>query len=229
MRVQKGFTLVEMSIVLVIIGLIVGGILAGRDMIRNSVLKSIITETTSYKAAMNSFFNKYQYLPGDWPQATTRWPFASVWPGYYTGDGNGDGVISQPCGNCSEGLWAWQQLMSEGLISGRYSGRQQSGNARLGRNIPDAPMKGTGYTIENWLRGKSAIVVSSTNGAAFNGSGRVNAAEVWGIDVKVDDGNAASGKVEARRGNGFSTGCIAGGEYDLDSDVISCRIWFFLD
>lgn len=62
---NKGFTLIELSIVLVIIGLIVGGILIGRDMIRAAEIRSLISEKNQYIVATNNFRNKYNAMPGD--------------------------------------------------------------------------------------------------------------------------------------------------------------------
>src|ERR1019366_6843373 len=66
-----GFTLIEMSIVLVIIGLIVGSVLVGRDLIRAAELRSVISEVEKYKTAVMTFKGKYDCLPGDCANATT--------------------------------------------------------------------------------------------------------------------------------------------------------------
>src|SRR5262249_34097963 len=68
---REGFTLIELSIVLVIIGLIVGGILVGRDMIRQAGLRSVLTDIEQFKTAITAFEVKYDCLPGDCPNATT--------------------------------------------------------------------------------------------------------------------------------------------------------------
>ena len=78
---NSGFTLVELSIVLVIIGLLVGGILAGADLIRIARLNSIREEVEKFKMATNVFYGKYNCLPGDCYNITT----------YLSGVTNGNG------------------------------------------------------------------------------------------------------------------------------------------
>jgi prepilin-type N-terminal cleavage/methylation domain-containing protein len=74
---HSAFTLVELSIVLVIIGLIIGGVLAGRDLIRAAELRSLVSEVERYNSAVNAFKLKYNCLPGDCATATNFWP---TWP-----------------------------------------------------------------------------------------------------------------------------------------------------
>ena len=62
-----GFTLVELSIVLVIIGLIIGGVLVGRDLITAATVRAQIAQIEKYQTAVNTFRGKYGYLPGDIP------------------------------------------------------------------------------------------------------------------------------------------------------------------
>ncbi len=69
--VTRGFTLIELSIVLVIIGLLVGGILVGRDLIKSSEIRAQIKQFEEFKTAANAFKTKYGYLPGDIPPTET--------------------------------------------------------------------------------------------------------------------------------------------------------------
>src|SRR5580692_12405602 len=66
-RRETAFTLIEMSIVLVIIGLIVGGVLVGQDLIRAAGVRAQISQIEKYNTAVNTFYGKYGYLPGDIP------------------------------------------------------------------------------------------------------------------------------------------------------------------
>jgi prepilin-type N-terminal cleavage/methylation domain-containing protein len=81
-----GFTLIEMSIVLIIIGLIVGGVLAGKNMIAAANMRSQITELQKYKTAVKLFDEMYKGIPGDINNAQTLF-------GAATANGNGNGFL----------------------------------------------------------------------------------------------------------------------------------------
>jgi len=66
---QQGFTLIELSIVLVIIGLIVGGILVGQDLIKGAEIRATVAQVEKYNSAVNTFRTKFNAMPGDIPQA----------------------------------------------------------------------------------------------------------------------------------------------------------------
>ncbi len=90
MNLAAGFTLIELSIVLVIIGLIVGGVLVGQDLIRAAYVRAQITQIEKLNAAVNTFYGKYQALPGDMSAGVaTQFGFAARTGGPCNGDGNG--------------------------------------------------------------------------------------------------------------------------------------------
>ena len=70
---QAGFTLVEIAIVLVIIGLLLGGILKGQEMITQAKIKNVVNDFNGITAAVNSYQDRYRQLPGDDLNAATRW------------------------------------------------------------------------------------------------------------------------------------------------------------
>ena len=82
---QTGFTLVEIAIVLVIIGLLLGGILKGQEMITQAKIKNVVNDFNGITAAVNSYQDRYRALPGDDTTANPRWGTAV--------NGNGNGVI----------------------------------------------------------------------------------------------------------------------------------------
>lgn len=85
-KAQKGFTLIEMSIVLVIIGLIIGGILKGQEIIDASRQKNFISQVDAMRSAVNTFADKYNGIPGDYDRAIAR-------INARTANGTGDGIV----------------------------------------------------------------------------------------------------------------------------------------
>src|SRR3954469_15654947 len=81
---QRGFTLIEMSIVLVIIGLIIGGILKGEELIESARQKNVISQIDALKAGTTTFVDRFKSLPGDYSGAT-----ANLNTGVVAGDDNG--------------------------------------------------------------------------------------------------------------------------------------------
>jgi len=96
---KSAFTLLEVSVVLVVLALLVGGVLTGRTLMRSSELRSVTAESTKYATAVLAFRDKYFQLPGDIPNATSIWGAAAACPGTSAtpstdrttcnGDGNG--------------------------------------------------------------------------------------------------------------------------------------------
>lgn len=140
---NKGFTLIEVSIVLVIIGLIVGGVVAGQQLIKQAELRSVIRDIETYNTAVNAFKTKYNCLPGDCASATAFFGAQAGCPNTallstadspLTCDGNGNGAIWSAADIATalhERLRFWQHLSAAGLI-GTYSG---IGNTSLGEPI----------------------------------------------------------------------------------------------
>lgn len=166
---HSGFTLVELSIVLVIIGLIVGGVLVGRDLIQSAKLRSVLSDIEKFNSATLTFENKYNCLPGDCPNATDFFgTFAScnVWSNFQgmdnsTCNGNvNDGKIlfasygeEAPPGQYNywffdETFLFWQHLSLAGLIKGKYAGGAIStGSAKPGINVPTSQLEKGCYSV----------------------------------------------------------------------------------
>ena len=132
-RLSAGFTLLELSIVLVIIGLLIGGIFVGQSLIHNAQLNAVITEFTRYQTAVQSFKQQYQALPGDMNNATSFWGVAggtgsdttcmnTVSTTAATCNGNGDEVIGTSVVTWDETFRAWQHLATAKMIEGFYAG-----------------------------------------------------------------------------------------------------------
>jgi prepilin-type N-terminal cleavage/methylation domain-containing protein len=212
---KYGFSLVELSIVLVILGLLVGGVLSGRSLIRAAELRSVTSEYAKFVTSINSFRDKYFSLPGDMPNAFQFWGPACGTNSTIiaTGcNGNGEGIIF---GTLGEGMKAWEHLSRAGLIEGSYSGSGTlvSGYTEMDesnspkskfpnamwtfyeRDILDSNPLGSGV---NYINPGTAIQIgSSGSGGAEKFSGITNS-EVWTIDSKIDDGHACTGNVRGQ-------------------------------
>ena len=221
---NKAFSLVELSIVLVILGLLTGGILAGQSLIRAAELRSAGTEHQRYVTAVQSFRDKYFAVPGDMSNATRFWlrQVNQVWcvtnsaaaiSASGTCDGNGAGTISSAAAASQSGeqFQFWNQLALAGLIEGTYSGLAGSAGVShhvIGTNAPVSKISNAGWSevhLPGFAGDASAYALDYTNvlrlGAA-SGSGSTFGAvlrpeEAWNIDTKLDDGKPATGSIIA--------------------------------
>ncbi len=159
---NRGFSLVELSIVLVILGLLTGGVLAGQSLIKAAELRSITTEYTSFQIAVNTFKNKYFQIPGDMTNATSFWGdnathcadagITDGTPGTCSGDG--DGFVAQQAAAASqeaEGYMFWQHLSNAGLVEGNFTGLAGSGGVfddESNENVPGSEFNGGCWSLD---------------------------------------------------------------------------------
>ena len=161
---MRGFTLLEIAIVLMVIGLLAGGIAAGSSMMDAARVRRAIEEVDLYKKSIDNFKTMYESYPGDFPRATDIWGIADGLTGSdatcylkdsstladtrATCNGNGDGYIDKviPGGPAatweySERFRAWQHLANAKMIGGSYTGIHDgllSSDGTGGVNVPRA-------------------------------------------------------------------------------------------
>jgi prepilin-type N-terminal cleavage/methylation domain-containing protein len=175
---QKGFTLVEIAIVLVIIGLLLGGILKGQEMITQAKIKNVIADFSGISAAYHGYQDRYRAIPGDDVNATR-------WAGATAGSGNGivTGAYASTTVTDESRLW-WDHLRRSGFVSG--SGTQQPFNAVAGLvGVQTGDGAATPLTV---LGGFAGLLVCSAN---------LPDKIAIATDVQVDDGVGTAGSVRA--------------------------------
>jgi len=219
---QRGFSLVELSIVLVILGLLTGGILAGQSLIRAAELRSVVADFNRYLSATQTFREKYLSIPGDFTRATQFWGRQTNTADCVTNssasvnsagscDGNGDasigsaGAVSQS----GEGFQFWRQLALAGLIEGNYTGIASStavNQSIVGTNVPGSRISTAGWTVSGGTMGDSnnfnlnynwGFIFGAQTSTNSTGGVILKPEEAWGIDVKMDDGKPAYGRAIA--------------------------------
>jgi prepilin-type N-terminal cleavage/methylation domain-containing protein len=208
---QAGFTLVEIAIVLVIIGLLLGAILKGQELIDSSRTKNAINEVSSIKAAHYSYIDRYKRLPGD--DNGQPGGFNSR-GGSWTGmaGGNGNGVIAvtgaQTFTGGGEGDEYFRHLRAAGFITGDQTAT--AANA-LPRNAFGGLTGITNAAVLNY--GQATLQVCQ---------GNVAGKAARAIDSQVDDGNPGTGSVRATLGAGnVAPGAVAA-SYDEGQAYTIC-------
>lgn len=117
MRKQTGFTLIEIAIVLVIVGLLLGGVLKGQELIQSARVRNLISQQDGIKAAFYGFQDRYRAAPGDYGQAVANISGVGQTCGA-TGNGNNNGQIEKANG---EHIMVWDHLSKAGFINGSYT------------------------------------------------------------------------------------------------------------
>ncbi len=210
-RLRHGFTLIEFSIVLILIGFVAAGVLVGNDVIRTSKLRSLHKQVEEIKSAVRTFQQKYDALPGDMANATSIWPEDSACPESATPNvpkietcnGNGDGLIRNLDAKTemTEPFRAIQQLANAGLIAGKYSGLPNAAG-NIAFDIPGVTMllgsnRISGGPYEDLYDGNYPLAIQvGKDGASCESSPCLpflTAAEAWGMDIKYDDGKPGMG------------------------------------
>ncbi len=187
---QSGFTLVEIAIVLVIIGLLLGGILKGQEMITQARIKNVINDFNGVTAAVNSYNDRYKALPGDDLNTIARWGANA-----FGGDGNGvfctgacgftppgyNTAPAAPSATSPEVGLFWLHLRLAGFVQGPTSGISSTAQPTNAANgITGVQTTGMGFN--------SNIICTS------NLPDKIASA----VDVQMDDGGSGTGQVRGQ-------------------------------
>lgn len=224
-KTQRGFTLVELSIVLLIIGLITGGITGGATLIKQAKIRSIINDINVISTAINAFKTQFNALPGDFNNAYSFWPSSTCT--ISSCNGNGDSKI-----DFDEQFHVWQHLSLAEFIQGSYQGTAAAINKYQSKYT-----NGT-YDlryINSWIAGPSfnSLELGKYLSAGYSGNSLILPLEAYNIDLKIDDGLANSGFIQGIDGEDASSGACSYSYYsystptalyNLTNKQIACRI-----
>ncbi len=190
MKQQAGFTLVEIAIVLVIIGLLLGGVLKGTELIENSKVKRATNEINGITAAFYSYQDRYQRLPGDDGTLGLLRQRGATWTPITRG-GDRNGVITAAAadtftGTNAEHVGFWQHLRAAGFINGNPA---IAGAAALPVNAFGGLVGFTNAPVGKPAIGGRVLCLSQVPGKSANA-----------LDVQLDDGLGNTGRMRATLG-----------------------------
>jgi prepilin-type N-terminal cleavage/methylation domain-containing protein len=222
---KRGFSLIELAIVMIIIGLISGSVFWGMQLVRESELRSLISDLERFQKAIGMFKDKYNQLPGDMYNATGFWGADAPCPlttwntvrKKATCNGDGNGKISPrnydtaSYADFRETFRAWQQLSNAGFIDSALSaaaGPSGTGlDTRVDMNVPASKASNAGYMLYHLtclgcgsyynLDYRHVIQVGLVGTSPNDYAHRpfLEPAEALSIDVKIDDGRPSYGKM----------------------------------
>lgn len=237
MNKRSGFTLVEMAVVLVVIGLIAAGVFVGRSMIGAAEGRALASEIHLYTAAYSEFTQKYQAIPGDMNNATSYWGADASCPNtptnstakFVTCDGDGDGMIGDWTNTGvatadTEYEWfrAWQHLANSELIEGKFTGASGSTStaALLGVNVPLSKSGKGGWTLLymvsdgttdtaffNSAVASHTLIYGAQTASSFTDGAILTPLETKNLDDKLDDGMPFTGQLRVKKSG--ATTCTA--------------------
>lgn len=205
---NRGFTLVEIAIVLVIIGLMLGGVLKGQELITSARVRNLADQSAGIQAAYYGFVDRFRQVPGDWPAPQA----AQAIPGVANG-GNGNGRLDRARTEWTESLALWEQLSRAGFIQGPYAG----GDAPPGTNTGAAAPRNAfnGYLL--LARNRDYLDTNAQPPERLNlvlGRG-IPVNILRELDLKVDDGLPQSGVMRHALTSGATLG-------DFGQSVAEC-------
>lgn len=212
MNKQNGFTLIEIAIVLVIIGLLTGGVLKGQELIRNAQVRNTISKIDELKAAVFGFQDRYQAQPGDMANATTV-------------IGNNAANCTWSCGNGLISPWRNTSLVTNHLsAAGFYTGPFNTAEVNAvptSQNSPTNPWGGAMF-VAFWSQFNTNGAVSTTSANGIYTGQAIPSNVLAEIDLKVDDANPQTGSFRAGYPRHVTATCATGGAWVVATPNADC-------
>ena len=218
---QRGFTLVEIAIVLVIIGLLLGGILKGQQLISSARVRNMADQNSGIQAAYFGFIDRYRQIPGDMLATMAATAISSSVTVGCTADGGQNGRIDK----WREAGAVWSHLSAAGFINGTYTGATDDATGALyAGGVLSGAVPGNAFQQPIFLGYTNDYTGDSPTVRMSYGYGAgVTAALLRELDVKLDDGAPGTGVVRGTRSTNLPGEAALGGvDFGLNGDVI---IW----
>jgi prepilin-type N-terminal cleavage/methylation domain-containing protein len=235
---ERGFTLVELAIVLVIIGLLIGGVLQGRQLIENARVSRAASDLSGIDGSVAIFYDSYGAYPGDMLTAQTRLPGCTA---ALCANGNGDdvlGTVAAPIAidgtgvNADEAMNFWRHLFRADLIGGVDG----SATATFGTTMPRAEIGRGGMVAGYHAGGALGVGANSPAGQYLAiagapdgvGTAALTPHQAAKLDRKADDGSPETGRVI---GNATAAACTAGAApaityNEAASQAVNCAVFY---
>jgi prepilin-type N-terminal cleavage/methylation domain-containing protein len=198
---KRGFTLVEIAIVLVIVGLLLAAVLKGQELVTQGKVKGAIADFNGVLTAFNGYQDRYKAIPGDDSGAATRWPANAFGSNSVVAvNGNGDGIINQSTAgiaysvnstdapsttNAPEAGLFWQHLRAAGFYPGTQTG---AGSVSLPNNSQGGTIGVENDTVSTAGIGMGGVLICMTS---------IPEKIASAVDKQIDDGSAISGSVRS--------------------------------
>ncbi len=236
---KSAFSLIELSIVLIIIGLLIAGVTGGASLIKSSELRAVMNEARGFQTAVNAFYTQFDALPGDYATAI----------GSNTAAGDADGYIEFHNGTRSESANAWNMLKNTGGIDGISTAALTADVTFKSDGTGSAPaskIKGAGWifshdTNSSASPGDNVVILTGGSITAASSATDIDSssstsalvkialvpADALSIDSKLDDGVANTGKIKAV--NPTSSTCSSAGTYTTTTTTKQCALSFKID
>src|SRR5882672_2306595 len=179
---QAGFTLIEIAIVLVIIGLLLGGVLKGQELITSARVRNLISTQDGVKAAYFGFLDRFRALPGDYTAATTNINGVST-AACGGGNGNGNGRIET---TNNENVLAWEHISKAGFINGTYTCAATEDNTT-------SPVNPYGVRMQLIYDGAYGIAGAGATRHNLKTGPQIPVEIIAEVDRKIDDGAPYTG------------------------------------
>lgn len=203
-RFTKGFSLLELAVLLIITGLLLSAILVGQDVLRSAESRATITQIERYKLVVTSFKDKYKQLPGDLQEAVN---FGLGTANSVGDNGNGDGILQDASSPNHGFTYAngeiinfWYHLSKANMLDRHFDGNGLS--STLGNSFPPTKYNRGGFTVY-YADGKNQLHIGVTNsvGNLHSFENNLHTEEAQMIDLKIDDGLPLSGNIKAVTGH----------------------------